>query len=134
MPKNPSTGAKAPSVSSIIKRDGSIVPFNAAKIMIAVEKAMKEAGEFKEEAPAKIAVAITSKLIAKRAADPDFTPTVEGMQDLVEAELMLQKFPASAKGYILYRQEHEKLREETATVSDEVRDLVTESKQYFRCT
>ena len=134
MPKNPSVAAnaKVPSVSNIIKRDGSIVPFNAAKIMIAVEKAMQESGEFKEGAPAKIAVAITSKLIARRAAEPEFVPTVEGMQDLVEAELMLQKFPATAKGYILYRQEHEKLREETATVSDEVRDLVTESKQYFK--
>ncbi len=124
-----STGSKM----SVIKRDGSVVSFDTAKIAVAVEKAMRASGELQEKAPARVAEAVYQHLLGRKSAEKDFTPTVESIQDLVEAELMRQDFPATAKAYILYRQEHAKLRKEEGTrVSDEVRSLVHESKKYFQ--
>ncbi|OHA88653.1 MAG: ribonucleoside-triphosphate reductase [Candidatus Zambryskibacteria bacterium RIFCSPHIGHO2_01_FULL_43_27] len=126
----PST--KRLNINNIIKRDGSIVPFNMEKISIAVEKAMKAAGEYEERAPTKVAQAVTDKLTAQKKENKLFTPSVEGVQDLVEAELMLQKYPATAKAYILYRQNHAKMRKESQKVSSELIALEIESKKYFR--
>ena len=126
MPRHSST---AP--ATIIKRDGSLVPFDQGKIARAVERAMRAVEEFKEGAPGKLAEAVTKKLFAQKQADALFIPTVEGVQDLVEAELMLQKFPASAKAYILYREQHAALRAQERHVSSEIKTLVTDSKKYF---
>jgi ribonucleoside-triphosphate reductase (thioredoxin) len=119
-------------MSTIIKRDGSRVPFDGHKIVHAVEKAMQAAGEFRSGASEAIAEAIERRLTEQKAANPLFTPTVEGVQDLVESELMIQQFPVTAKAYILYRQQHAKLRKEEQQVSPEIKDLVTESKKYFQ--
>ena len=37
-------------------------------------------------------------------------PTVEGVQDIVEQQLIFKKFPATAKAYILYREKHAEMR------------------------
>jgi anaerobic ribonucleoside-triphosphate reductase len=50
MKKSVST-SKSAKLFSIIKRDGSVVPFDANKIARAVEKAMRAAGEFEIGAP-----------------------------------------------------------------------------------
>ena len=126
MPRHSST---AP--ATIIKRDGSLVPFDQGKIARAVERAMRAVEEFTDGAPGKLAEAVTKKLFAQKQADALFIPTVEGVQDLVEAELMLQKFPASAKAYILYREQHATLRAQERHVSHEIKTLVTDSKKYF---
>ncbi|MEK9176788.1 MAG: ATP cone domain-containing protein [Patescibacteria group bacterium] len=116
---------------SIVKRGGSVVPYDEQKIATAVEKAMHAAGEVRGGAAERVAVAVTKKLLARRRTEPSFTPTVEGIQDLVEAELMLHRLTDTAKAYILYRERHQKLRVEAAGVSDEVRELVHENKKYF---
>ena len=50
-------------LSSIKKRDGSVVSFDKEKIAIAVEKAMRSSGEFEEGAPEKVASAVAKRLI-----------------------------------------------------------------------
>ena len=107
--KKPVSVTKPTQISTIIKRDGSIVPFDTTKIARAVEKAMHAAGEFVSGAPERIAEAISRKLFAQKESSSSFNPTVEGVQDLVEEELMLQKFLTTAKVYILYREERTKL-------------------------
>src|SRR3989338_20164 len=126
MPRHSSTAPL-----TIIKRDGSIVPFDASKISRAVEKAMRASGEYRDGAPERVAGAVTRKLVEHSGSDTAVVPTVEGVQDLVEAELMLQKFPASAKAYILYREQHATLRAQERHVSHEIKTLVTDSKKYF---
>src|SRR3989344_8606219 len=123
---------KSPKVFSIIKRDGSVVPFNSNKIARAVEKAMHAAKEFEQGAPERMAEAISKKLLIKKDDGTVPTPTVEGVQDLVEAELMLQKFFATAKAYILYREERTKLRYKGVEVPLKVKKLAADSKKYFR--
>ncbi len=123
---------KSSKLTSIVKRDGSVVPFNAQKIALAVEKAMKAADEFKEGASERVAEAVTKKLQGQKEANSIFVPSVEGLQDLVETELMLQKFPASAKAYILYRANRTRMRQKQGVVPERVRELSAQSKEYFK--
>jgi len=129
--KNKSVTRKL-TLATIIKRDASIVPFDAKKITRAVEKAMLAAGEFRVGASDKITEAVSKRLLTQKENEPSFIPTVEGVQDLVEAELMLQKFPATAKAYILYRAERTRVRDKRGDVPEHVRALTEESKKYFK--
>ena len=123
---------KSQKISSIIKRDGSTVSFDINKIVRAVEKAMHAAHEFVNGAPERVAEAVLQKLLIPKEDGSVVVPTVEGVQDLVEAELMIQKFLATAKAYILYREERTKLRYKGIEVPQKVKKLVEESKKYFR--
>lgn len=105
MPKPQSTH-----LTEIIKRDGSHVPFHVEKITVAIENAMRAAGEYKNDAAQQTAEAVAAVLAQKRAADDAFIPTVEGVQDEVERELMHEGFSATAKAYILYREQHAQMR------------------------
>ena len=118
--------------SKIIKRDGSIVPFDLKKIERAIDKAMIAAREFKTGASLKVSKKILEKLVAEKKRNNKLTPTVEYIQDLVEEELMMQKFPATAKAYILYRRQHADLRKKELKVSPQIRSLVKESKKHFK--
>lgn len=105
MPHKPSTA-----LSSIIKRNGSTMPFDVRKIEKAVEKAMKAAGEFRDGALETVATGVLKALEREAALDPAFMPTVEGVQDIVEQQLIFKKFPRAAKAYIIYREKHAEMR------------------------
>lgn len=113
---------------TIKKRDGTRVPFDPTKIERAVEKAMRATGEFADSGPVSVAAAVVARVQSAHH-DPADYPTVEGVQDLVEEELMAQGFLATAKAYILYRAEHAEERHEN--VPERVRVLAAESKKYF---
>ncbi len=123
---------KKPEIALIVKRDASRVPFDKAKIAAAVGKAMLAADEWRHGAPERVAEAVEKAIIEKKTADKSFLPSVEGVQDLVEQELMFLKYPASAKAYILYRAQRTKLRRERGVVPERVRQLAEESKAYFK--
>jgi ribonucleoside-diphosphate reductase beta chain len=89
-------------VSAIIKRDGSSVDFQPAKITNALAKAGAGTGEF-DLAEAGILTERTLKKI-QEADSPELT--VEQVQDLVEEVLLESRFKATAKAYILYREKH----------------------------
>ncbi len=121
-------GSNAP--QHIIKRDGRLVPFDARKIIQAVAAAGAETGEFKRDEAARLAFRAAEELEAVY--DGHTTPTVEQVQDIVELTLMRSKWFKTAKAYILYREEHAKLRHVRPEVPEEVRTLAQTSKQYFR--
>src|SRR3989344_2008466 len=93
-------------VSNIIKRDGTIVPFDLIKITNAIRKAMKAAGEGDDQAADKGARVVLVELEKKAAlaSGKDYLPGVEEIQDIVEKALILSQFPLVAKAYILYRE------------------------------
>ena len=122
---------KEVSLKFIIKRDGTTVPFNPVKITNAINKALREAKEYRPGAAEKVTEAVERKLLLHKSFDNKYVPAVEGVQDLVEMELMLQKLTATAKAYILYRAERTKLREQSAPVPQEVKDKINESSKYF---
>ena len=95
----------------IRKRDGSVVPFDRAKIITAISKAFSAEGvTVGEEAFGQMADRVISKI--EPLLVPNDVPTVEKVQDLVEETLMERGYFKVAKAYILYRFEHTKERVE----------------------
>lgn len=94
----------------IKKRDGRRVAFHRAKIMSAIERAGLETGEFSET----IADRLTDKVLMRAEKEIDAkVPTVEQIQDIVEEVLLESCYRQTAKAYIIYRDQHKKLREIT---------------------
>ncbi len=98
-------------ITHIIKRDGRCVKFDRRRIEIAVKKAMKAAGEKIDGVPQKVAKSVVEVLQKEKQKNPDFIPTVEGVQDIVERELMRHKCFETARAYIRYRDWRARLRE-----------------------
>lgn len=121
-------------ITSIQKRDGSIVPFDASHITQAVFRALSATGEGGEAEASRVSDAVMKSLFAlkKERKEKYSVPHVETIQDVVENELIAARFNQTAKAYILYRKERERSRKEHGMVSDKVKKLVAESKQYFR--
>ena len=98
------------------KRDGSLVDFNLNKIAEAMRKAFIAENVYTDE---NILGLLTLKVIADFSKKViDNTIPVEDIQDSVETVLIKADFDRVAKAYILYRQNHEKLREMKNTVLD----------------
>jgi ribonucleoside-triphosphate reductase (thioredoxin) len=119
-------------VKNIQKRDGSIVPFDLAKIVSAIHKAMLVVNEGSLEEAELVATKVFADLVRISKKFSNFIPTVEGVQDSVEKELILSEYVRTSKEYIIYRQERAKLREQGISVPPKVRKLTAESKKYFR--
>lgn len=92
----------------IVKRDGKIVDFDPEKITEAIAKAGLSTEEFKHDRAKQIA-----EKALKRAEETikQRTPSVEQIQDIVEEVLMESAFKKTAKEYITYRQERNRVRE-----------------------
>ena len=103
----------------IVKRDGKKVPFNQDKITNAIAQAGLVTGEFKHD----VAENVTKDVLV-RAEDELKTevPTVEQIQNIVEEELMSGPYSETAKAYILYREQHKKLREMEAVAHVDIVD------------
>ena len=95
-------------IKSIAKRSGETAKFDAAKIRNAIFKAnVRIATEkFSDKELDRLTKSVV-ETVEKRTK----TPTVEQIQDVVEEKLIEAAYPKTAKAYILYRAEHQKLRE-----------------------
>lgn len=93
----------------IRKRSGRLVKFEEKKIEVAVEGAFRATGEGDGPEAKRVTAKVVSLL--KKEIHKGETPTVEHVQDMVERVLMILDFEATAKAYILYREEHRRLRE-----------------------
>lgn len=94
----------------ITKRDGGIVTFDETKIIAAIERAGLETGEFGEGEARNLA----TKVLAKIEKLKNSVLTVERVQDIAEDTLLQSKFKKTAKAYIIYRDQHAKLRHITS--------------------
>lgn len=95
-------------LNKIKKRDGTIVDFEQEKITTAIFKAAKGVGG-KDIETARLLSNIVIKHI--EGTFKDKIPSVEEVQDIVEKILIEQGHAKTAKAYILYRQQHKKIRE-----------------------
>ncbi|MBN1140239.1 MAG: ribonucleoside triphosphate reductase, partial [Deltaproteobacteria bacterium] len=93
----------------IRKRDGRLAPFEGEKIVQAIIKAVKGVGGQDFEKARQIAHQVVG--ILEIFYKDDRIPTVENVQDLVEKCLIENGHAKVAKAYILYRKQHEALRE-----------------------
>ena len=125
-----------PKVSALVKivkkRDGSVVPFDVERIVNAINKAMVQTGEGSLEEARLVANKVLADLVRIIKKHKNFVPTVEGIQDSVEKELILSEYVKTAKAYILYREKRAKLREKGFAIPERVKRLALESKKYFR--
>ncbi|MGA1874318.1 MAG: vitamin B12-dependent ribonucleotide reductase [bacterium] len=97
-------------IRHVRRRDGSLVPFNRDKIYYALYRAFFESFRDEQES-AQRAEALTRNVVSLIHERFRGSPTVEGIQDLVEEVLIQQGYAQVAKSYILYRQSHREIRE-----------------------
>ncbi len=108
-------------VTTIIKRDGRTAEFKQEKIAEAVEKAFQACAAMQDRA---VADEIADKVVAKLDAGAiEGTPTVEGVQDLVEETLIESGFVQTAKSYILYRAERSRVRDVNSRLIQTLKDI-----------
>ncbi|HID97900.1 MAG TPA: ribonucleoside triphosphate reductase [Thermodesulfobacteriaceae bacterium] len=101
-------GSESAPFTHIRKRDQRIVPFDASKITTAILKAGKATGEFDMPEARRLTIRVLS--LAQTVFQDDM-PTVEEIQDLVEEVLLASAYKKTAKAYILYRDQHARIRE-----------------------
>lgn len=92
----------------ICKRDGRRVRFDAGKITEALLKAGQATEEFGAETARTLTMRVLAVLQAMHEGD---APTVEQVQDVVEETLLQSPYKRTAKAYVLYRDQHARIRE-----------------------
>jgi anaerobic ribonucleoside-triphosphate reductase len=102
------------------KRDGKLEPFDQERITNAIWKAAKAVGGKNREQAKFISDEVLAELRSRFGEDG--CPTVEEIQDLVEKRLIENGRAQTAKAYILYRKQHQDMRELAALLSSS--DLV----------
>ncbi len=105
---------------TVVKRNGSIVPFRRERISHAVEAAFRDTKKVSKETALdaelkKIIEQITDLVISELVilASKGASLTVEGIQDQVEVCLMKAGHHDIARDYIIYRDQHKSLREDS---------------------
>ncbi len=101
-------------LATIIKRDGTEVPFDSVKILNAITKANKAVGG-EDMSPTDL-LFVTEK-VCKKLVERNLR-SVEETQDIVEETLIQFDYAKTAKAYILYRAEHAKLRNAESYLMD----------------
>ena len=99
-------------ISRIKKRDGTVVLFDQNKITHAIFKAAQAAGG-KDRTIARM---LSDKVVQEIKKLGTISPSVEEIQDTVEKVLIENGHAATAKAYILYRQERSAIRKEKQIV------------------
>lgn len=119
-------------IIEVRKRDGSVAPFNLDKIANAIYKSMVAAEEGSDLEASMVANKVFADLVRVSKKHKGFVPTVEGIQDTIEKELILGEYIQASKAFILYREKRAQKRAQTRAIPANVRKLAEESKQYFR--
>ncbi|HZX12545.1 MAG TPA: adenosylcobalamin-dependent ribonucleoside-diphosphate reductase [Candidatus Nanoarchaeia archaeon] len=97
-------------IKKVRKRDGTVVLFSREKIRSAVQKAL-DATKVRER---KLADSIADKVVEiLQKKFGESIPSVEEIQDAVEEVLIHKDLQKTAAAYVLYREKHRKVREET---------------------
>lgn len=105
---------QAAALKTIVKRDGSVQGFDAAKILSALRRAGTASGEYGAEAAQRLAYNTVLRLQAARE-----TPLcVEEVQDHVESVLYDAGYRQTLRRYVVYREQHRSLRQDRKSLVD----------------
>jgi len=99
----------------VIKRDNTQAPFDSEKIRSAIQRAGAATGELDANEAFLLTAQVVKVLIHKFRAEP---PHIEKVQDAVEQVLISANHLKTARAYIVYREQHTKLRQDRKTVVD----------------
>ncbi|SFI65744.1 ribonucleoside-diphosphate reductase alpha chain [Amycolatopsis sacchari] len=113
------TSRPARTAVQVIRRDGSVSPFDAGKISVALTKAFLAVEGDGAAASSRIHHVVTEltgqvETALLRHATPEAALHIEQIQDQVELALMRGGHHKVARAYVLYREEHAKAREQPA--------------------
>ena len=116
--------ATAPGQLRVIKRNGTVVPFDASKIAIAMTKAFLAVEGGTAAASTRVhetVSSLTQQITAtfKRRMPSGGTIHIEEIQDQVELILMRSGEQKIARDYVLYREEHARLRAQKQAASQQ---------------
>lgn len=103
----------------IKKRDGRLVKFNSEKITNAIAKAGAVTNEFDYSTAKKLTIRALN--LAEEMFDGNVA-TVEEIQDIVEEVLLSSAYKKTAKAYIIYRDQHARMREITNRMQTDLVD------------
>lgn len=105
---------------TVVKRNGTLVPFRSKRIYHAIEAAFRDTKKVpkNEQLPEEIAQIVdeTSHQVVEKLAqfaNKGTCLTVEGIQDTVEVTLMELGHHDVARDYIIYRDQHKQLRDDS---------------------
>ncbi|MDZ4786241.1 MAG: ribonucleoside-diphosphate reductase subunit alpha [bacterium] len=114
------TGTVDPNLVTVVKRNGVLVPFRSDRIAVAVESAFRETKNIPrtdalsqelykqvQETTKAVVFAILEK------AQSGASVTVEGIEDIVEIKLMEMGHLDVAKNYIIFREDHKKVLDDS---------------------
>ncbi len=113
-------------ITKITKRDGRVVPFNVEKIAQAIFKAAKSVGGNDFDEALEIANLVCDKIERDMGKS---VPSVEQVQDAVEYILVETGHAKTAKSYILYRAERNRIREMNSKLMKIYEDLTFKSSK-----
>lgn len=118
-----------PGTLTVIRRNGSVTPFDPTRISLAITKAFWDVEGNNASASTRI-VEIVKKLtedvmqaLTRRLPITGGTVHIEDIQDQVELALMREEHHQVARSYVLYREEHRRLRESKLAKSTETSTL-----------
>jgi ribonucleoside-diphosphate reductase beta chain len=97
-------------ITHILKRDGGLRSFREEKITAAILKAMEAVGDGSRVDAEMVTQRVLKIIGTMMQTDSTYTPSIEGVQNVVEDALMSSDFHGVAKAYILYRQRHSEKR------------------------
>ena len=111
----PQVEAEALPFENITKRDGTLAPFDSTIIFNAINKAVTTTGEFGDQESWLLTAQVLKVLKHKFA---ESLPTIEQVQDVVEQVLISANYFATAKSYILYRDQRNRMRSDRKVMVD----------------
>ena len=103
-------------ITKIRKRDGRIVDFEQEKITNVISKALTATKQGDGEKAEKLSSRVVDLALHRFKAEE--IPTVEQIQDIVEEVLILEGYAETAKAYILYREQHRRIREALTAIDE----------------
>lgn len=110
-------------ITNIVKRDGRRKKFSITKIQNAITAAFNESGEnYTDETIDTLVDAVVEKLNASGAK----TTKVEDVQNEIETAIMTAGFTKTAKHFILYREERNRVRDTKSAIVKTIKEI-TES-------
>src|SRR6056297_142882 len=103
-------------IKHILKRDGSLADFDVSKIEKAIWNAAEAVGGTNQEESSKIANKVVTVLEVLFKGDK--VPSVEQVNDLVEKILIEEGHAKTGKAFILYREQHKRIRAQKNVMVD----------------
>lgn len=111
----PSVANEKLPIDNVTKRDGTLAPFDSNKIFNAICKAGSSTGEFGEQEGWLLTAQVLKVLKHKFS---ESLPSIEQIQDVVEQVLISANYFATAKAYILYRDQRNRMRSDKKVMVD----------------